>query len=73
MLKGGASLNYRAQLFALIFVFICIHSILGVLIWTNQIQFVATDAKQTLGILITIIVALLFVYYTYLALQDDLN
>ena len=70
MLKGGSSPNYKTQLYALLLLFICIHTILGVLIWTNQIQFVATDAKQALGILITIIVALLSVYYIYLLVQD---
>lgn len=71
MLKGGSSPNYKTQLLFLIFVLICLHSILDVLIWTNQIQFVATDAKQALGILITIIVVLLFVYFSYLILQTD--
>jgi succinate dehydrogenase hydrophobic anchor subunit len=71
MLKGGASPNYKTQLLFLIFVLICIHSILAVLVWTNQIQFVATDAKQALGILFTIAVALLFVYFSYLILQSE--
>ena len=71
MLKGGSSPNYKTQLLFMIFVLICLHSILAVLIWSNQIQFVATDAKQALGILITIAVALLFVYFSYLILQSD--
>ena len=71
MLKGGSSPNYKNQLLFMIFVLICLHSILAVLIWSNQIQFVATDAKQALGILITIAVALLFVYFSYLILQSD--
>jgi hypothetical protein len=71
-IKGGSSgLNYKDQIIYVLVFFICLHSLLDVLIWTDQIKFVGTDAKNILGILIAIIVAALVAYLSYIMLQND--
>jgi hypothetical protein len=70
-LKGGSNLDYKSQLQLLLVVLIFLHSLLDVLIFTNQIQFVAADARNVMLIVLTIIVALLVVYLSYISLQND--
>jgi hypothetical protein len=73
-LKGGFNgHDYKAQLIFMLVFFISLHALLDVLVWTNQIKFVGSDAKNILGILLTIIVAVLLVYLSYVILQNENN
>jgi hypothetical protein len=72
MLKNHAKgLDYKDQIIYLLIFFISLHTLLDVLVWTGQIKFVGTDARNILGITLTIIVASLVAYLSYIMLQND--
>ena len=65
--------DYKQQLVFMLVFFISLHALLSVLVWTDQIKFVGSDAKNILGILLTIVVAVLLVYLSYVILQNETN